>query len=118
MKNELVFMVGILAFFVGKSYAQDGQRGKGHDEWHTDFYNGLVTPETKVSCCNLADCRPTSGRTVGANYEVQINGVWVAVLPGKIVKRTAPDWGFHVCAPQLFDGNPEHVYCVILPPEN
>lgn len=108
-----------LLLFCSPAIAQEhGNRGDGHDTWHEDFYNGLVTPETKVSCCNLADCRPTSGRAVGDHYEVKINEVWTEVLASKVVKRTAPDWGFHVCAPQTFSGRPEHVYCVILPPEN
>lgn len=97
--------------------AQEGHIGQGHDEWHQDFYQKLVTPETKVSCCSLADCRPTSGRSVGDHYEVKVNGAWVTVLPGKVVKVSAPDGGYHVCAPQVFDGAPEHLYCVVLPPE-
>jgi hypothetical protein len=98
--------------------AQEGNLGHGHDEWHEGFYNGLVTPVTKVSCCSLSDCRPTSGRAVGDHYEVKVNGSWIRVLASKVLKVTAPDWGFHVCAPKIFDGNPEHVYCVVLPPEN
>jgi hypothetical protein len=114
-------MMRLLAIllFTTHAIAQDhGNRGEGHDTWHENFYNGLVTPETKVSCCNLADCRPTSGRAVGNHYEVKINDVWIEVLPSKVVKKTAPDWGFHVCAPVMFSGKPEHVYCVVLPPEN
>ncbi len=97
--------------------AQEGNHGQDHDAWHGDFYQRLVTPETKVSCCNLADCRPTSGRAVGDHYEVKINGEWVEVLASKVVKTSAPDGGFHVCAPVAFSGKPEHVYCVVLPPE-
>ncbi len=97
---------------------EDGNHGQGHDTWHGDFYQRLVTPETKVSCCNLADCRPTSGRVVGDHYEVKVNGAWVAVLPSKVVKVAAPDQGFHVCAPINFSGKPEHIYCVVLPPES
>jgi hypothetical protein len=99
------------------AWAQEGHIGHGHSTWHQDFYQHLVSPETKVSCCNLTDCRPTSGRTVGDHYEVKINGVWVAVLPSKVVKKSAPDQGFHVCAPTNFNGTPEHVYCVVLAPE-
>lgn len=105
---------------VSRAFAQDdphGNRGDGHDQWHGEFYQGLVTPDTLVSCCNLADCRPTQGREKGDHYEVEINGAWVAVLPRKIVKKSAPDGGFHVCAPAAFDGLPEHVYCVVVPPE-
>ena len=98
--------------------AQEGHFGHGHDYWHGDFYQKLVTPETKVSCCNLADCRPTSGRQVGDHYEVKVDGNWVAVLPNKVVKTSAPDQGFHVCAPRNFSGKPEHLYCVVLPPES
>jgi len=98
--------------------AQDGHFGHGHDQWHGDFYQRLVTPETKVSCCNLADCRPTSGRQVGDHYEVKVNGQWTPVLPSKVVKVSAPDQGFHVCAPRNFSGKPEHLYCVVLPPES
>lgn len=111
---SLVFTAVGMAF---AATAQEGERGRGHDEWHQDFYQQLFTPVTKVSCCNLADCRPTSGRAVGDHYEVKINGAWVTVLPDKVVKRTAPDGGYHVCAPVVFSGKPEHVYCVVLPPE-
>lgn len=109
----------LLAFLLlaTPALAQEGYQGRGHSDGHADFYKKLVTPETKVSCCNLSDCRPTSGRAVGDHYEVKINGIWVRVLPSKIVKVSAPDQGFHVCAPGRFDGKPEHVYCVVLPPE-
>jgi hypothetical protein len=94
-----------------------GNHGEGHEDWHGDFYSKLVTPETKVSCCNLADCRPTEGRETKDGYEVKINDQWVEVLRSKVVPKSAPDGGFHVCAPQNFSGKPEHVYCVVLPPE-
>jgi len=55
---------------------------------------------------------------VGDHYEVKIDGSWIAVLPNKVVKTSAPDQGFHVCAPHNFSGKPEHVYCVVLPPES
>ena len=114
-------VIALIALLASPALAQDhhGDFGDGHDPWHEGFYSRLLTPETKVSCCSLADCRPTEGRQVGDHYEVEIGrGQWVRVLPSKVVKTTAPDWGFHVCAPQNFSGKPEHVYCVVLPPEN
>src|SRR6516164_4400458 len=48
---------------------------------------------------------------------VKVNSAWVSVPPGKILKRSAPDLGFHVCAPFKFDGQPDHLYCVVVPPE-
>lgn len=117
MKAAIVLGLLCLSF---PTYADDlhGNHGEGHETWHGSFYEKLVTPDTKVSCCNLTDCRPTNGRQHNGNNEVEINGKFVQVLPNKIVKKTAPDWGYHVCAPANFDGKPEHVYCVVLPPEN
>jgi len=53
----------------------------------------------------------------GGHYEIKVNGAWVSVPANKIVKESAPDMGFHVCAPFKFDGKPENLYCVVLPPE-
>ena len=97
--------------------AQDGHIGHGHDKWHKGFYDALQRPDTKGSCCNLTDCRPTQGRVAGDHYEVKVNGAWISVPAEKIVKKSAPDMGFHVCAPHRFDGKPENLYCVVLPPE-
>jgi hypothetical protein len=97
--------------------AQEGHLGHDHQKWHQEFYQHLVAPDTRVSCCNLSDCRPTSGRVVGDHYEVKVNGTWIAVPPSKVVKRSAPDLGYHVCAPVNFSGRPDHLYCVVLPPE-
>lgn len=107
----------ILLLLLVPAAAQEGHKGQGHEQWHADFYSKLITPETRVSCCNLADCRPTSGRQVRNHYEVRVNGDWVRVLQSKIVKVSAPDGGFHVCAPPNFDGEPNNLYCVVLPPE-
>lgn len=100
-----------------KARSQEGQLGHGHDHWHAEFYSRLLRPDTKTSCCNLTDCRPTSGRALGGRYQVKVNGAWVSVPVSKIIREAAPDGGFHVCAPVNFDGTPENLYCVILAPE-
>src|SRR5262245_28768334 len=97
--------------------AQEGHLGQGHQNWHRGFYTKLLRPDNKQPCCNLTDCRPTSGRQAGTHYEVKVNGAWVSVPPGKILKETAPDLGFHVCAPFKFNGHPDQLYCVVVPPE-
>ena len=97
--------------------AQEGFLGHGHDQWHRSFYQSLQRPDAKGPCCNLTDCRPTSGRQVDGHYEVKVNGAWVSVPPDKILKQSAPDLGFHVCAPFKFNGQPNHLYCVVVPPE-
>jgi hypothetical protein len=106
-----------LFWFCEAAAALEGHLGEGHDTWHQRFYRGLERPDTKDPCCNLTDCRPTSGRQVGDHYEVKVNGAWVSVPHNKILKETAPDLGFHVCAPVKFDGRPERLYCVVVPPE-
>ena len=88
-----------------------------HEKWHHGFYQTLERPDTKSPCCNFADCRPTSGRQVDGHYEVKVNGAWVSVPPDKILRQSAPDLGFHVCAPFKFNGRPDHLYCVVVPPE-
>lgn len=100
-----------------KARSQEGRLGHGHDAWHAEFYSRLLRPDTKTSCCNLSDCRPTSGRTLAGRYQVKVNGAWVSVPASKIIREAAPDGGFHVCAPVNFDGTPENLYCVILAPE-
>ena len=98
--------------------AQDeGHLGRGHSQWHETFYKKLVRPDTKTSCCNLTDCRPTSGRMYDGHYEVKVNGAWISVPQSKIIPTSAPDGGYHVCAPINFRGQPEELYCVILAPE-
>ena len=91
--------------------------GHGHDKWHHGFYLTLQRPDNKTPCCNLTDCRPTAGRLVDDHYEVKVNGAWVSVPPDKVLKQSAPDLGFHVCAPFKFDGRGDHLYCGVVPPE-
>jgi hypothetical protein len=107
----------LVVFWFNAAAAQEGYLGHDHDKWHRDFYQSLLRPDTKTPCCNLTDCRPTSGKRVDDHYEVKVNGAWVSVPPDKILRQSAPDLGFHVCAPFKFNGRPDHLYCVVVPPE-
>ncbi|HUZ75824.1 MAG TPA: hypothetical protein VMU87_22785 [Stellaceae bacterium] len=51
------------------------------------WYQSLRQPGTQVSCCSLADCRPTDYRTGANGYEAYIEGSWVAVPPDKVLRR-------------------------------
>jgi hypothetical protein len=95
----------------------EGYVGSGHSHWHDAFYKKLLRPGTNYSCCNKTDCRPTAGRMVDGHYEVKVNGAWISVPQSKILSTTAPDGGYHVCAPLNFRGRPEELYCVVLAPE-
>jgi hypothetical protein len=116
---SLVMTLGVVlaVFCFDAAVGQEGYLGHDHDKWHRGFYQTLERPDTKSPCCNLTDCRPTSGRQVDGHYEVKVNGAWVSVPPAKILKQSAPDLGFHVCAPFKFNGQPNHLYCVVVPPE-
>ncbi len=98
-------------------HAQDGYHGAGHSTWHEGFYSKLVRKDTKTSCCNLSDCRPTESRMVGDHYEVKVDGAWVSVPKETIQNVSAPDGGAHVCAPKQTGANRGTIYCVVLPPE-
>jgi hypothetical protein len=104
-------------FLVTPAKAQQGHFGHGHDRWHKGFYEGLKHKDTKASCCNLADCRPTTVRSAGDHYEVMVDGVWMSVPLNAIQNVTAPDLGAHVCAPKQEGRNRGVIYCVVLPPE-
>ncbi len=117
MRVIIALSFALLVSAQARDSHHDGHLGHGHSHWHDKFYNKLIRPDAKTSCCNLSDCRPTSGRMVNGYYEVKVNGVWVSVPHNKIVPISAPDGGYHVCAPINFKGQPEDLYCVVLAPE-
>src|SRR5262249_35073747 len=93
----------LAVFWFDAAMAQEGSFGHDHDKWHHGFYQTLERPDTKSPCCNLTDCRPTSGRQVDGHYEVKVNGAWVSVPSAQILKQSEPDLRFHVCAPFKFE---------------
>jgi hypothetical protein len=111
--------VAALSLWAVPAAAADGEYGHGHDQWHGEFYSKLVRPDTKTSCCNLADCRPTEVRSAGDHYEVKKDGRWIRVPPEKIVKVAPPDGGAHICAPPTTSSawGPDDVFCIVMPYE-
>jgi len=110
-------IVSALSFLSLGAMAADGDHGQGHDMWHGEFYSHLTRPDTKTSCCNLADCRPTEIRSAGDHYEVKKDGRWIRVAPEKIVKVPPPDGGAHICAPPSNSPvwQPDEVFCIVMP---
>ena len=109
----------VLTVFIGYAAAQEGHIGHGHDKWHQGFYNALQRPDGKGSCCNLIDCRPTSIRALNGRYEIKKDGRWIPVPMDRILKKTAPDGGAHICAPQSDSKSypADEVFCVVMPLE-
>jgi hypothetical protein len=107
----------VLVITASGALCQEGHHGQGHAQWHEQFYNRLMRKDTKTSCCNLADCRPTQSRMVDDHYEVWVDGEWVPAPSDVIQNVAAPDGGTHVCAPKQLGTNRGRLYCVVLPPE-
>jgi hypothetical protein len=112
-------VLGVLLSFSVPAATQEGYHGHDHDRWHAEFYSKLMRPDTKTSCCNLADCRPTEIRSRDDHYEVKKDGRWIRVPTDKIVKVAAPDGGAHICAPpsESTSWDPDYVFCIIMPME-
>jgi hypothetical protein len=52
------------------------------------WFRSLLQPGTTISCCSLADCRPTEYRIKADHYEAMVGGKWLEVPPDKILQRT------------------------------
>jgi hypothetical protein len=61
---------------------------QGADPALAPWFRSLLQPGTGMSCCALADCRPTDYRIKSDHYEALVGGKWVAVPPDKILQRT------------------------------
>lgn len=117
MRPLLLLLLLCAPAFAQDGAYPDGRHGNGHQRWHESFYSTLMRRDTKTSCCNLADCRPTQVRAIGDHYEVKVDGNWTAVPSNVIQQLSAPDGGAHVCAPRQEGMNKGVLYCVVLPPD-
>jgi len=115
--TSTIVFIGAVAFAL-RSQADEGYHLHNHDRFHETFYKQLIRPDTGNPCCDGTECRPTSGRMAGDRYEVKVDGAWVPVPQNKIVKQTAPDLGYQVCAPATLNVQPHQLFCVVLPPES
>lgn len=109
-----------------QSSRPQGMFGEGHAENHA-HYEGLRS-KSGSSCCNGADCRPTTARWNNATgvWEALVQGKWQAVKdPSAVLDDVGleaqghPRWDqqSHVCTAQSPgpDGT-YRVYCVIIAP--
>ncbi len=65
-----------------------GRPPENADPTLAPWFQSLAVPGTGVSCCSIADCRPTDYRTVGDHYEALIEDKWVVIPPRKVLDRT------------------------------
>src|SRR5260370_27854260 len=57
------------------------------------WFQSLRQPETGMSCCDIADCRPTEYRTGGDGYEVSVHNKWMTVPPRRILQPASTPAG-------------------------
>lgn len=77
--------LALLLLLAGSALAAPPQNA---DPALAPWYRSLLQPGTEMSCCSLADCRPTEYRIKSDHYEALIGGSWLAVPPDKILQRT------------------------------
>lgn len=62
------------------------------------WFQSLEDPETTLSCCDEADCRPVDARVARDHHEVLVGGVWTRVPEQKVLHRTDnPTGGAVLC---------------------
>ena len=104
----------------------DPEYSAGHDRYHTEFYENLVTPGGD-GCCGYLDCHPVRREDVriapDGSLEIRTHRwpqvgeaeppekIWRRVLPEQILPVPSPDDGVHACT-RPFDGT---IMCVTLP---
>jgi hypothetical protein len=55
------------------------------------WYRSLRTPDTGVSCCSVADCRPVQARQVEDHWEVLTEDGWRVVPAQRVLQRRNMD---------------------------
>ena len=60
----------------------------GADMSLAPWFQSLQQPGTGMSCCSMADCRPSDFRISNGAYEAFVGGQWRAVPPEVILRRT------------------------------
>jgi hypothetical protein len=74
----------IFCLFAGIAAANPPE---GADGSMAPWFQSLQQPGTGMSCCSVADCRPTDFRSSGNHYEAMVNGEWHEVLADKVIHR-------------------------------
>lgn len=83
MKHVLIVGAALIAF---------GGTAAAHPPANADmslapWFRSLRQPGTGMSCCSIADCRPTDFRIHNGHYEAKVSGHWRHVPADTILKR-------------------------------
>lgn len=85
----------------------------GADMSLAPWFQSLRQPGTGMSCCSIADCRPTDFRIRNGQYQAMIGGEWRPVPPSAVLRRTDNPTGRAVVCYTPYFG----IMCFIRGPE-
>lgn len=86
MHSAPVFMVGLMVLSLARAghTAPPPKSNPAFGEW----FGSLIDPDTTVPCCSIADCRMVEHRIVQDHFEAEVEGRWVGIPEGKVLRRT------------------------------
>lgn len=78
------------AFFLALAYAVAMSVAYGAPPENADpalapWFRSLAQPDTGISCCSIADCRPVDARITPDGWEIFHDDKWLPVPPAKIL---------------------------------
>lgn len=109
MKQALI-LTAALTLVAGPAFARPP---KGADMSLAPWFQSLRQPGTGMSCCSIADCRPTDFRIEGGRYQAMVDGSWQDVPTETILERMDNPTGRAVVCYTPYRG----IMCFIKGPE-
>lgn len=110
MLSRVVIVVVVLGSLAGAAVARPPPNP---DPRYQSWFESLRQPGTGMSCCSMADCRPTQYRTRDGHYEALVQGKWETVPPEAVLQRTSNPTGNAVVCYTPFRG----ILCFVRGPE-
>jgi len=105
-----IAVLGFLCLFTGLAAARPPE---GADMSLAPWFQSLQQPGTGMSCCSIADCRPSEFRIANGSYEAWVAGEWKVVPPEVILRRTDHPTGSAIVCYTPYRG----IMCFIRGPE-
>lgn len=85
MLNRILIVAATLGSLSGSAVAHPPANA---DLRFEPWFQSLRQPGTGMSCCSMADCRPTEFRVRGGHYQALVMGKWEDVPPSAVLQRT------------------------------
>jgi hypothetical protein len=79
-----------------------------------NWVQSLRTPDNRMSCCDVADCRKVEYRISENKIQAYIRENWVTIPEDKLVKRENPTGTAWACYDQYSPPNTDlRIYCFV-----